>query len=274
MLFPASFAVLFLLLWALFFAAGPFFERLFARVANRTAAFRYNDYVPVAAVLIAGAAVAALIGNQFVDLAELVHSRSPELDRVDAAMHAWAAGTRTPGSTAFFTVMTILGNPPVLAGLALGLSVALALRNHWRWSVYLIATGLTGGLINLQLKAYFARARPDLAEALRQAHGYSFPSGHAMGAVVVFGSAAYVLFRLFTTWRSRSAALAGSASLITAIAFSRVYLGVHWISDIAAGLAAGFVWLLAATLAYETFRRIHRVRSMRKARAERISGGE
>lgn len=269
MLLPATSVLLFCVLWALFFVTGPFFERLLARVANRTASLRYGDYLSVVAVVVIGAGLTALVGDQFLDLAELVQTRSPQVERADSGAHAWAATARTPGATAFFTVMTIIGNPPVLALLAVVLSVIVVRLGHWRWAVYLMSTGIIGGLLNLQLKSFFARARPDLAEALRQAHGYSFPSGHAMGSMVVLGAAGYVLFRLFRSWKARSAAIAGMTTLIVSIAFSRVYLGVHWVSDVAAGIAAGFVWFVTATLAYETFRRVRRVRAMRRARTTR-----
>jgi undecaprenyl-diphosphatase len=122
-------------------------------------------------------------------------------------------------------------------------------------------------LLVLQLKSLFARARPDLAEALRTADGYSFPSGHAMGSVVVFGALSYLVLRLHAPWRRRAAGLAAAGTFIAAISVSRIYLGVHWISDIAAGLCAGTVWVTVATVAYETFRRIRLIRALR-ARSE------
>ncbi|HEX6177122.1 MAG TPA: phosphatase PAP2 family protein, partial [Thermoanaerobaculia bacterium] len=111
-----------------------------------------------------------------------------------------------------------------------------------------------------------ARARPDLAEALRTADGYSFPSGHAMGSTVVFGALAYLILRIQAPWRKRAAGLAAAVTFIAAIAASRVYLGVHWISDIVAGITAGTLWVTIATVAYETFRRIRLVRELRARR--------
>src|SRR5437870_5881144 len=87
-----------------------------------------------------------------------------------------------------------------------------------------------GALLLMELKRYFARARPDLAEALRRASGYSFPSGHAMGSTIVFGALGYLALRSQRTWRTKAAALAAAVTLIITIALSRVYLGVHWIS--------------------------------------------
>ncbi|HEX2061610.1 MAG TPA: phosphatase PAP2 family protein, partial [Thermoanaerobaculia bacterium] len=263
MTFTLSFLLLFVLLWLFFFAAGPALERLLARAAHWTAKFRYRDYLPVFVALGAGIIAAMLAGDAFVDLAESLQEDSPRLHAIDAEVHEWARTTRTAGSTAFFTIMTLIGTPVGLGLIAVVVAAALAMRGRWRWAAYLFFTSGVGGLLNLQLKAWFARARPELAEALRDAHGYSFPSGHAMGSTIVFGALAYLAFRIVTRWRWRAAALALACTMIVAIAASRIYLGVHWISDVAAGIAAGVIWLVTTTVAYEAFRRIRLVRALR-----------
>ncbi len=98
---------------------------------------------------------------------------------------------------------------------------------------------------------------------LRLAQGYSFPSGHAMGSTVVLGALSYLAVRTTTRWQWKAAWLALAWTLIAAIALSRVYLGVHWISDVAAGVVAGALWVGVTTLAYETWRRIRLLRAMR-----------
>lgn len=266
--FILAFVALFVVLWLLFFIGGPAIERLLARGAHRVAAFRYGDYVPVFAVVAAGIAATALAGDAFLDIAVRVHANSPQVRDVDSAAHRWAASHRTTTSTAFFLITTRIGDPEALAVLVVATSVFLALRGRWRWIAYLALTSAIGGLLNLQLKAYFARARPDLAEALRHATGYAFPSGHAFGSAVVFGALAYLAMRTIHRWPRRAAALALCFSLIVAIALSRVYLGVHWITDVGAGVAAGLIWIVTATVAYETFRRVRLVRSLRARHAQ------
>ena len=88
------------------------------------------------------------------------------------------------------------------------------------------------------------------------------------GATVVFGAIAYLAFRMLHAWPARAAALAGSFTMIAAIAASRVYLGVHWISDIGAGIAAGAIWVTATTVAYEASRRIRLVRAFRRKKLQ------
>ncbi|MEO8378114.1 MAG: phosphatase PAP2 family protein [Acidobacteriota bacterium] len=263
MIFISAFVAIFLLLWVVFLGAEPGLERVLKRTASWTARFRYHDYLPVFVVVALGIAGAAVAGDAFLDIAERLHQDSPRLHAVDADAYAWAHDTRTPGATTFFTVMTLIGTPAGLGILTAAAVTALVLRKRWRWAAYLSITTGIGALLNLVLKSFFARTRPDLAEALRGAHGYSFPSGHAMGSTIVFGAFGYLAIRILERWSHRAAALALACTLILAIAISRVYLGVHWISDIAAGISAGLIWLVTATVGYETFRRIRLVRARR-----------
>lgn len=267
MIFLLFFALLFLLLWGVFTTLVPLIQRGLAAVASRTARFRNNDYVPVAAMLVAGLLVTLLAADGFLDLAELVHENSPNLQYYDRDIHDWATTTRTPGATAFFTVMTTIGAPWALGVVTTAVGAVLAMRKRWRWLAYLAFTTLVGSLVVVQLKLFFARARPDLAEALRRAHGYSFPSGHSMGSMIVFGALSYLAYRAGRTWKIKAAALAAATTLISAIALSRVYLGVHWISDVGAGIAAGFLWVMMTTMAYETSRRIRALRARRQRKA-------
>src|SRR5207244_4020919 len=145
--------------------------------------------------------------------------------------------------------------------------IVLAFLRRWRWIAYLAVTFGGGELLDVELKSYFARARPAMAEALRIAHGYSFPSGHALGSTVAFGALAYLAYRTAKSWSGAAAALAFGATFVLAVSLSRVYLGVHWISDVAAGVSAGLVWVTTTTAAYETARRIRHLRNVGRASA-------
>jgi len=266
LLFFAGFLVLFACLWLIFLPVERAIERVLARVAHWTTHFRYRDYVPVAIVLAVGITVTLIAGDAFEDLADLVRSESPALHRIDSDVHHWARYTRTSGSTLFFTTMTLIGTPVPLAIIVLVIVGFLFAHGHRGRPAYLAITCGVGALLNLGLKSYFERARPDLAEALRHASGYSFPSGHAMGSTIVFLALAYVAIRTLPKWRWRAAALAFAVSMILSIASSRIYLGVHWISDVAAGISAGLAWVVTTTIAYETFRRIRLIRALREKR--------
>ncbi len=269
MLFLA-FTITFLVLWAVVYATlpavrhvGQVLARLIARNARAnhfvsTARERYRKYLTVLAILIAGGLLTAWAGDGFIDLAERVHAKSGALEQTDARVHDWAVGERTAGATLFFTAMTYIGGPVGVAVEILIVSIILAFRHRWRWLIYLVVTASGGGLLDFELKRYFARARPAVAEMLRRANGYSFPSGHAMGSAVAYGALAYLAFRAIRSWPARAAAIAFLYTLVAAVALSRVYLGVHWISDVLAGVSAGTVWVTTTTVAYETMRRLRR----------------
>lgn len=226
---------------------------------------RWRLFLPVALILAVGLFVSWLAGDAFLELVELLQTNSGRLEELDRAIHSAAVDYRSGATTRLFTLATIVGTPVGLGIIAVIVAAWFAVKGHWRWSIYLLTTATGGGVLNLALKSYFARARPELSEALRSAHGYSFPSGHAMGSVVVFGALAYLAFRSFTSWRARSFTISLAITAIVTISLSRIYLGVHWVSDIAAGIAAGTLWVATTTTAYETFRRIRRVREIRGA---------
>lgn len=224
----------------------------------------WHAYLPTIAILAFGIVATLMIGEDFIELAVLLRQQSPLMLDVDQSVYRWAASMRSTPATMFFVAFTHIGGPIGLIVLAFGVAGLLYVRGHRGLAWYVVITGAGGAVMNLLLKGLFERARPDLAEALRQAHGYSFPSGHAMGSMVVLGSLAYVMARSWGPWRLRSATIALLIASILTVGLSRVYLGVHWISDIGAGFAAGFVWLVVATVAFEAFWRIREIRGGEK----------
>ena len=256
----AVIVALFLILWGIFLAVAPAVSRAVTFIADKTANYRHRDYLPVVLIVLGGAALTTFAGDEFLDIAELVHSRSPALQQSDVRFHDWAISERSPIATKIFVTATNFGSPVALGILVAIITVVLIVRHRYGWAIYLAGTTGIGSLMLLELKRYFARARPDIAEALRRASGYSFPSGHAMGSAIVFGALGYLALRSQRTWRAKAAALAAAVTLVVTIAASRVYLGVHWISDVGAGVSMGAVWVTIATVAYETFRRIRAIR--------------
>ena len=270
-----AFVAVFLILWAVFYAALPALQhakRIAARWMTRLSTRygrvgrftnRFRAYAPLVLIVIAGGVAVAWFGDQFIDLAELLHANSPKLQDFDTLAHAWAVSKRSASFTSFFIAMTNIGSPGGMGALAGFVSIVLLVKRRFRWLGYLLVTAGGGALLNLELKHYFARARPALADMLKRAHGSSFPSGHAMGSTVVLLALSYLAARTTTQWRWKAACLALAWSLILAVSVSRVYLGAHWISDVAAGISAGALWTGITTIAYETIRRIRMLRSVR-----------
>jgi membrane-associated phospholipid phosphatase len=279
----AAFILLFLVSWAVVYATLPALrhvgrsaKRVVARSARierfvTTAGTRYRDYLPVLAIVVLGALLTAWAGDAFLDLAEEVHSKNITLQQTDGRIHDWTVTQRSRSATLFFVTMTTIGGPAGLAVILAIVAAVLIVKRRYYWLTYLIVTSAGGGLINAWLKHYFARGRPAAAEMLRRAIGYSFPSGHAMGSTIAFGALSYLAFRAIHNWSAKAAVMALAFTLTAGIALSRVYLGVHWISDVGAGIVAGLVWVTSTTIAYETLRRIRMLRAMR-SRAQSAEG--
>ncbi len=241
---------------------NPRFVSLAERLDRRFG--KYRTHLPVLLIVGAGAIVSFAAADVFADIAGSLREDSAVARAADSWFWTMSRLYRSSGSTWFFTFFTILGTPVALGALVLVVAAVLLARGLKRWAIYLVATTLLGGLLNRVLKAYFVRQRPDLAEAIRQAAGYSFPSGHAMGSTIVFGALTYLALRHFTAWRDRSASIAVAIATVLAISLSRIYLGVHWITDVVAGVAAGLVWVIFATVAYEAARRVRKARARRR----------
>ena len=153
--------------------------------------------------------------------------------------------------------ITTLGQPSILLVSSLVLAFLLLRRRQTAEAIVLGIVSLGGLGLNLLLKNMFARARPALWERIVQVDLYSFPSGHAMMSMIIYGAIGYLLAVQFPKRRWWIALV--TVLLIGAIGFSRLYLGVHWLTDVVAGYAAGLVWLVMGGLGLEIWKR-HRTR--------------
>ncbi len=180
------------------------------------------------------------------------------LTRFDTVLLEWLHGHATPTGYAMFHAITLLGSPVTLTVLALGMGLVLAARRQWILLGGWLAAFAGGGLLDAVLKLEIRRPRPPYAAAFLQHYSWSFPSGHAMGSLIGYGMLAYVLGVLWIHRRSAQIPLVlGAALLILAIGFSRLYLGVHYFSDVVGGYAAGLLWLAACISGVELARRWH-----------------
>lgn len=147
-----------------------------------------------------------------------------------------------------FVFVSWLG-APVLIAVDMTVAAWLALRRKWRWFA-LWASAIVGGvLLDEMLKLAFRRARPTVATEFISGSSWSFPSGHAMNSLVGYAMLAFLLREHLTDARARTAVAIGAVLLIAAIGFSRLSLGVHYLSDVTAGYLAGSAWVLACVTA-------------------------
>lgn len=184
----------------------------------------------------------------------LAHDPIVQFDtRFATLLYSWA----TPAATIVFIIITEFGGPIVVA-VALVMTLLLAWRRQWLLlGAWLAALG-GGEILNVLLKQLFHRPRPVFAHPLYRIlidNDYSFPSGHAMGSLIAYGMLAYFALLFVRSWRARSALLCGTVLLVLLIGFSRLYLGVHYFSDVIAGYAAGGVWLSTCITGMELIRR-------------------
>ena len=155
----------------------------------------------------------------------------------------WLFAHRTPALDNLMLDFTTLGSSTVMIVMTFVAATILWQTQH-RGSVAILFIGNGGALIlNWVLKAIFARPRPVVVAWLTQVHTTSFPSGHAMGSLICYGSIAYVTGRLAPEPRLRKTTWIGAGVIILAIGISRMYLGVHYPSDVVAGYIAGLAWL-------------------------------
>ena len=136
------------------------------------------------------------------------------------------------------------------------LPVGLLLGIAWRsWAPVLVLAVTCAGVIGLTIvfKAALGRSRPPLAQAVAAADGFGFPSGHAVAAAAVFGAAAWLCSLRMRSWRSRIAVWAAAAMLASLVGISRVYLGVHWTTDVIGGWIFGILWMAVVVSGWATF---------------------
>ena len=137
---------------------------------------------------------------------------------------------------------TALGSWSVLVLIVIVVAVYLFMQRRSRFAILLLAASITGTIVTHVLKAAFARPRPDLVHHGDFVFTASFPSGHAMMAATVYLTLGSLLMRSVKPLRLKIYALTTAMFLTLIVGVSRVYLGVHWPSDVLAGWAAGATW--------------------------------
>lgn len=165
------------------------------------------------------------------------------LVRVDMQVESWFHLHATATGLSTFNAVTQLGSPVVFVVVAV-VAIYFWRKNKrlllWSW----IGANLGGKIVEYVLKNAIHRSRPQYAAAFLNGHSYSFPSGHTMGSTVCYLLLAYVIATYSTVSnRARVVAFTVAMAIIIAVAVSRLYLGVHYPSDVLGGFVAGVGWL-------------------------------
>lgn len=174
---------------------------------------------------------------------------------LDDDVATWLHRHATPASTLFMTAMTDLNSTFAVSCYAAAVALHQAWHRHWRRVVTVVVCVAGVLALNVAMKFAFQRARPVFDEPLLTLATYSFPSGHVAGSTVLYG--------LFVAWAFgrtprlpwRLLAVAGALVAIGLVALSRLYLGVHYLSDVGAAFAEGVAWLALCLSALAAFSR-------------------
>jgi undecaprenyl-diphosphatase len=196
-----------------------------------------------ALTLAAGLALVVALAVGFTYLLDSV-LEGDGITAVDQPAARWVAGHRDGWLTAAMRVITHAGDPVSVAVLAAVVCVGMA---WWRRSWLPLVLGVLGaggiGLVVMAVKLMVGRPRPPLPFAAIAEDGYSFPSGHATGIMVAVALTGWMVTRwVIRSWSGRVLVWTAAVLLIGVVGFSRVYLGVHYLSDVAAGWLLGAVW--------------------------------
>ena len=169
----------------------------------------------------------------------------------DQQLAEWLRGRATEPLTDVFRAITTLGNFVTLVVVTV-IAVAVLWRRRERIDAVLVAAAFLGAqVLSTGMKLGFRRERPFFPDPLATESTFSFPSGHALVSLAVYGSIALVLARRLQRRSDRIVLFGATALLVLAIGFSRLYLGVHFLSDVLAGFAAGAAWLALLYVALE-----------------------
>jgi membrane-associated phospholipid phosphatase len=243
-LYFSALGVLLVLTWAVWWG----FQRWLLPREHGTAA----SPVVLMARLALGFGAIVLGAWVFAEVAEAMHAEAA----LGAADQALADALRTgvpPAALQVFAWLTRLADTATLTVLGVAVAIALvAAGRRWLAFGWLAAVG-GNALLNTTLKQVFERVRPVHDDGLVLAQGFSFPSGHSSGSVVVYGMLAYVAMR-FVPRRWHLALMLGAVALAFSIGVSRMFLRVHFASDVVAGFASGSAWLAVCIASIELTR--------------------
>ena len=196
----------------------------------------------------------ALASIPFLLLSYLILIDSQWLINFDTIVGQFFYNSGSESFTRKVVIFTSIGNVKSVVIIVIILGLLISLRyKHWKKALWFALTVLLGaGIVNNFVKNTFERTRPLLTHLVEE-HSYSFPSGHAMGAIIYSGALAFLIYEAN---KSKVAHLKfytvnGTLLFSLLIAMSRLYLGVHFASDVIAGLSLGAAFLFIAMAIYE-----------------------
>lgn len=226
------------------------------RYGGRIAMDQWPRPVLLSVCLALGAGVLMATAAVFAEMMESLDAEE-EIGHFDERLTETLARELPEAALRLFGAVTHLGDPITLTLLVFAVAVLLIARRQTSLAFAWAVACAGAGVLNRALKSIFERVRPLHEHGFAQADGYSFPSGHTSGSLVVYGMLAYLCLRLLPPrWHLPCVLLTTTLAFTTG--WSRVFLQVHWASDVIAGFAFGAAWLTLCIAAIELARRYSR----------------
>jgi membrane-associated phospholipid phosphatase len=197
-----------------------------------------------------------LVAVPFAVLVVLVTSKSHPLADIDNQVTDSLPGyaVRHPAFTATMRLISAVGTPAGWWVVLTPIFLWLLVTQHFRLAAFVAVTAIGSSLLNLLIKTLVDRARPHLLDPVAAAAGTSFPSGHTQSATVGF-AILIIIFVPLVSPRHRALLWTAGGASVALIGFSRIALGVHYLSDVLGALIIGAAWTLATTAAFSAWPR-------------------
>ncbi|WP_289063875.1 phosphatase PAP2 family protein [uncultured Zobellia sp.] len=217
---------------------------------------KYSTYLPYIIAVISSTAIVVGGINLFVELTEEL--KNEVLTAYDTSITDYIISYRSPNLTNFFVFITHVGDVyGYLIILGLGVLLSAVVYKNWKYVSQITIVLFLATISNMVLKRFVDRARPGI-EHLVSVETLSYPSGHAMSAMAFYGFLIYLCSKLKMVRLFKIPLIILLVALILSIGISRIYLGVHFPSDIAGGFIAGFIWVIFCIMIFnliDIFRR-------------------
>lgn len=197
--------------------------------------------------------VAALAIGTFIRITQELLEK--EVDALDRTLLLKVIAARISRLNVVMVDITALGSATLEALFSVVALITFAAMRAWSNALQLAAASAGSLLWTVVTKSFIERARPQDVPRLVHASGYSYPSGHSLTSAAIYLTIALLIGRYMPTHRARVAVIAVALVLIAMISFSRVYLGVHYPSDVVSGVCVGIAWALLLNAAFSSISR-------------------
>ena len=203
--------------------------------------------------LTVGVLVVLICGWCFGEIAEDVSQGDP-IVQIDRHVAVWFHQNATPAVTLVARTISFFGSVAWLMAVSVSVALFFVWRRDWLNASLVALVMGGGGALNVLLKHFFHRERPVLENPLVTLSSYGFPSGHTMGATLLYGLLALLACKNIRNRAARLACVLAAFFWILLIGLTRIYLGAHYLTDVLGALAAGLFWLVSCWTAFEILR--------------------